>query len=391
MSLLPDLWSSHLDNKAIKKENKLKQATLNRGADLSREAFDGRLRELGLSDTRIADLLRKEYGEGAANEDASFKDLLENNQAGFDEQVGISNTTADERLGIEKSAFDDQMEALGGLMTAQRGARLKMQEASKAERDRQQGFQAQADELAGALPGQIGYDAQEAGRAVAFGSREGLIRANTSATDTPAYARKDPTLAGAFATQDARGTTAGLGDALGQARISSRSDAYQEAERNIGDFATDISGLTSKAALSRSALPAELGVGKLEGEQAKERSDFATALAQEFGGKRSDIVSERGDRLSSTASDYRNNVATARSGFADKMQKVLGEYYGGQFDAEGNYIAGVSNASTNLESKLLNLNNFKMNNTLVTSPLANTIRLVDAAADKAAKAAAGGA
>src|SRR5690349_19867552 len=135
-----------LDSGAAKKENRLKQGLLDKGAALSRDEFNRRMADLTGSDTRLLDLARQQYGDESGNEDRTFADLLDNAHAGFDEQSTISDETANERLGIEKSAFDQQMEALGGLITAQRGARLKMQEAQQAELARQRAFQGQADE-----------------------------------------------------------------------------------------------------------------------------------------------------------------------------------------------------------------------------------------------------
>lgn len=381
MSILTNLLDAH----AAKKENKAKQKLLDRGADLSRDEFNRRMAEIGLSDTRMLDLSKRGYTDQAANEDATFADLLANAAGGFDQQTTISDETANERLGIEKTSFDTQMDALGGLMTAQRGARLKMQEASEAERQRQLAFQNQADDVATALPGQIGYDAQEAARADSLAGRLSLLNANAPGANVPAWAKG---AAGAYAAEDQRGRDVGLGDALASAKVSSYGDAFQASERGIGRAADNISELTTKAGISRSALPAELGVGKLMAEQAGERANFATALAKSMGEKRGDIAADRGSGRMDVSKTYTDATGKARGDFGEKRGSTLADYFDKMFGAESGFINGVSGTSQNLENKLLNLNNFKMNNTSVTSPLANTLRAIE---DAMAKAAAGGA
>lgn len=390
MSLLGDLIGMSLDNSAAKKQARLQQELLNKGAALSRDEFDKRMATIGGSDQRLLDLARRQPAETGAEEDSRFKFLLDNDRQGFDEAEAISNETADERLGIESGAFDEQMSAAGDLITAQRASRLKNQAVSEAERQRQRGFQGDADEVTGALPGQIGFDAQTAGRSRAFGDRSALIRANTTAAGPgPAFA-KDPALAGAFAAQDQRGTGEGLGDALGAAKFSSYGDAYRGAERGIGQAADDISALTSKAAFSRDALPAELGVGKLEASQAGERADFATELSSSLATKRDGIAGDRGQRRTGVSEQYRGAQADSRTNNSNSIMKMLDDYFGGTMDAEQGFINGASGISRALEEKLLSLNNFKMGNTKVTSPLAKVVGFVDAAGDKAASAMMGG-
>jgi len=383
MSLITKL----LEGGAAKKENRLKQGLLDKGAAISREEFDKRIAEILASDQRQIDLSKRGYQEGAANEDATFAALLDNARAGYDEQGRISDTTTADRMSVEKSAFDQQMEALGGLMTAQRGARLKMQEAADSERTRQREFQAQADGVAAALPGQIGFDAQTTGRNDAFARRASLIQSTAPGSDTPAWAKG---AASAFASADRRGTDLGLGDSLAAARVSSYGDAFQGAERGIGKAADDISLLTNKAEISRSALPAELGVGQLEGSQAKERADFATALSKEMGGKRDAVIADRGQTQTDNSSRYRDATGGARKTFGQQQGDSLGGMFDRLLGAEGAFISGRAGSSQNLENKLISLNNFKMNGTRVTSPLAGLLREVDKAAEQAARAYAGG-
>lgn len=380
MSIITNL----LEASAAKKENRLKQKLLDQSATISRDIFDTRMTDVRASDARTLDLNRRGYDAQSGNQAKTFADLLANSTAGFDEQTGIADETFNDRQAIERTAFDQQMEALGGLVTAQRGARLKMQEAAASERQRQRAFQGEADDLAAALPGQVGFDAQAVGRDAALADRLALIQDTVSRGEVPAWAK---TAAGAFAAAQGRGYAESMGDATATAKVSAYGDAYQGAERTMGRTADDISGLTRKAEISRQALPAELGVGQLEGEQGKERADFATALAKEVGQRRDQIVADRGEGRSRASERYRGATDQTRSRFGEQMQGVFDDYFGGSIDAEGRFISGITGASTNLENKLLNLNNFKMNNTRVTSPLANTLR----AFEQAAAAAAGGA
>lgn len=373
------LITSWLDSNAAKKENKKKQQLLDYGATLTRDEFNRRMAEILASDDRILDLSREEYGQTAAAEDATFADLLGLAGQGFDERLTISDQTADARTGVAKDAFDQQMLALNGLMTQSRGAKLMQQQAAEAERVRQKAFQDQADSLAEALPGQIGYDAQDIARQQSLADRVALIEASTSKPAAPVWAR-DGAAGEAFAAQDARGTAVGQGDAKAAARVSSYGDAFQGAERNMAGFADDIGALGQKAQISRSALPAELGVGGLKARQAQERADFATSLAREMGDRYDQIAADRGRVRQDTSAEYFGQNTNARERAGQNTSDLLSKYFGDMFGAEGGFINGLTAASQNLESKLLNLNNFKMGNTSVTSPLANTIREAERAA-----------
>ena len=368
MSLITAL----LDSGAAKKENRLKQGLLDKGATISREAFDSRMKDIRLSDARLLELARRGYTDTAANEDQTFADLLTMSREGFDEDLAITDETATNRLNTQKTAFDQQMEALGGLVTAQRGARLKMQEARTAEVERQKGFQAEADGLAEALPGEIGYGAQETARGAAFADRLALIQDSISNVTGPAWATGAD--GAAYTANAQRGRDVAVGDASAAARVSAYSDAYQGSERRMGRFADDLGELTAKAQLSRSALPAELGVGKLEGEQAKERADFGVALAREMGDRRDQIEADRGAGRSRVSRNFTGARTGARRGYGDNRGRTLDRYFDAQTGAETDFISGLSEASRSLESRLLGYNNFKMGNTRVTSPLANTIR-----------------
>lgn len=389
MSLLGDFVAYGLNNSAKKKQTALQQALLDKSAGISRDEFNKRMAALGLSDARVTDLLNHQYGDESKNQADDFAYQLDQAQKGFNEQTALSDETANARISTADKYFGDEIGAQTGLVTAQKGARLQMKAAADAERTRQDAFQGQADQLASALPQRVGFDAQASDRAQAIQDRGALIR--SSATDVAAPAiGGDPRVAAAFAAQNERGSQAGLGDALAASKVSAYGDAFQGANRTLGAAADDLSALTNKAQISRSALPAELGVGQVEKDNAQQRYDFASALAKTMGGKMDSIIADKGARQAGVASDYRTSLKDAHSTFSQQIQKMLEDYYGRNYDTENSYITGLTNSSSNLESKLINLNNFKMGNTLVTSPLASFVKMTDAALEQAARAAAGG-
>lgn len=379
-----------LNSGAQKKEDRLKQQLLDQSAAISRTEFDKRMAALGGSDARTTDLLTGQHNEEGANADQTFAYLLDQAQKGFGEQQQIDSSGFDARYANTNDAFDKEMTAQGDLMTAQKAARVQSAQASEAERQRQLAFQGQADDLARALPGQIGYDAQTAGRQTALGDRSALIKSAMTQVAAPAFAGGDPTVSGAYAAAADRGSNAGLGDALRSADLSSYGDAYQGANRELGGFASDVAGITTKAGISRSALPSELNVGKVQAGNAKDQYDFASGLAKDMGGARDQILADNTTRQGTTASNFRSANTSAENNFSDAFAKMLSDYYGNKIDSEGNYINGLTTSSTDLENKLLNLNNYKLTNTSVTSPLASTLKSIDKAGQKAAAAAGGG-
>lgn len=375
---------------AQKKEDRLKQDLLNQSAQISATEFDKRMKELGLSDTRLTDLATGQHNEEGQNADQTFAYLLDQAQKGFNEQQQIDTSGFDARYANANDAFGQEMGAQQQLMTAQRAAREANQAASDAERQRQLAFQGQADELSRALPGQIGYDAQAAGRQTAVTDRSKLINDAATKVAAPVFGGSDPTVSGAYASAAARGSSAGLGDALRAANLASYGDAFEGAQRQLGGFNQGVAGITTKAGISRSALPAELGVGRLQAANAKDQYDFTSGLAKDMGAQRDQILSGNTQKQAGVASDYRSNLNNAENGFSTAFQSMLEKYYGNRLDSEGNFINGFTNSSQDLENKLLNLNNFKMTNTSVTSPLASTLKSVDKAMQKAAASGGGG-
>lgn len=381
---------SVLNHGAAKKEARIKQQLLDQAATISGTEFDKRMAALGGSDTRTTDLLNGQHTEEGQNADQTFAYLLDQAQKGFDEQQQIDSSGFDARYANTNAAFGQQMDAQNELMTAQKAARAQSQQASEAERQRQLAFQGQADELSRALPGQIGYDAQMAGRQTALGGRSDLIKSAMTDVVAPSFAGGDPTVSGAYAAAAGRGASAGLGDALRSADLSSYGDAYQGAGRQLGSFASDVAGITTKAGISRSALPSELNVGKVQAANAQDQYDFASGLAKDMGAARDQILAENTTRQGTTASNYRSANTSAENNFSTAFQNMLENYYGNRLNSESNYINGVATSSTDLENKLLNLNNYKLTNTSVTSPLGSTLKTIDKVGQQVAAAAAKG-
>jgi hypothetical protein len=329
------LLSLGLDSMAKKKANKKQAKLIDKNTALMGQEFDKRDLIARQSDDRISNLVNREYGDQSKLADSTFSYLLGQNQTGFDEQQTIA-----------KKAFDEQMGAFGGLMTAKRASRLEQIDASERERARQQAFQSQADDLAAALPGQIGFDSQQEGRANAFADRSAFINKNTTApAEAPSFAR-DPRLAGAYAGANQAGVQSGVGDALHSATLSSYRDAYQGSERDLADFASAIDTLTNKAEISRSALPAELAVG---GAKAKNAQDTYDATI--------DFSKGNAERTADTAKNYRDALTASKQQNSDALAQAFDNYFGRQYSTENNLVGNLLDASLNKQNQIVGIRN----------------------------------
>jgi hypothetical protein len=365
MSMLTDALDFGAAKKAKKKQAKIAAETARKDA----VEFDSRMTGVNASDLRLDDLANRQYTDMSGLEDSTFDWMLGNNQAGFDEQQTVAG-----------KALDDQMTALGGLMTSQRKSRLEAAAASEAEKNRQLAIQSQADALAGALPEDIGFSAQAEAFGDALAKRSGFARASMTAAEAPGFAAGgDDLVRREFEKQQQRGYGEALTDADSAARVSSYSDAFVDSERKLGDFAGQIGQLTSKAAISRSALPYELGVSALDKSQARDR------YASE-----SDMISGDAARRSDARGQYRENSANARGAYADNYGSALEDYFGKQFGSEGTYVDRLMGSSTNYANKILGLGNYKMANTTAYNPLSAILKSAEKAAAQAMTAGAGG-
>lgn len=365
MSVLTDL----LDFGAAKKASKAQARTAAETARKDGIEFDSRLASVRQSDTRLDDLSRAQYGDMSGLEDSTFDWMLNNNQTGFNEQTTIAG-----------KAFDDQMTALGGLMTSKRQARLQAAAKSEEERQRQLAFQSRADGLAEALPEDIGFNAQQVGMADALSRRTAATRAAVTGPETPYFAAgADPTLARAFEGQQQRGYGEALTEADAGSKVASYSDAFVGSERKLGDFATAIGDITNKAAISRSALPYELNVSAVDKRNAQE--DYESEV---------DLVDRSADRRGRAVGDYRENNANAQQQYSQNWGSALEDYFGKQFGTEGTYVDRLMGSSTNYSNKVTSLGNYKMQNTTASNPLSSLIKTAERAFASAMAAKGGG-
>ena len=347
------------DRSAGKAAARRQQQLSNQATQMQAAEFDRRMGYVRGSDTRTDALLTRQYGDTAGLEDSTFGYMLGQNQAGFDEQAGIA-----------ARAFDEQMTATGGLMTAQREARLRQRATSEAERNKQLAFQGESDTLAAALPGAIGSDAQSAGRATALAGRNGgVLDAITGATGPQIRVGGGDVIDRAFGRQAQRGMGEALTDAGGANNIAAYGDAFAGSERKLGDFATAIDALTAKAALSRAPLAEQLAVDDLSREQAQQRYDFATGLSSSTAGQEASAADAR-----------RTGLVNARSAYAGKFGDMLSTFFGNSLGSEQSYTGNMVGSSSNYENKQTNLANYKISNTTGYSPLGDILRLASTAA-----------
>ena len=363
------LLTSFLDYGAAKKNQKRQNEIARRTSALDAAEFDTRMGYARDSYGRMDDLVRRQYGDTAGLEDDTFRFLLENQQGGFDEQQGMA-----------RAAFDGQMDLLGGLMTVQRGARLEGQALREAENTRQAAYQSGADDLSRALPGLMGFDAQEAGRAEALARRTGFLDANLTPTAAPRYGNRDETLARVFEAETARGVGEARTDAVNAAGLDARGDAFSGAGRELVDFAGAVGKLARQAGNSRAALPAEM-------EGVRVGRDMET---ERFGAE-GDLLDRYATQRGQAAADFRTGAADAQTRFAENTGGALSDYYGRTMGGENSYIDRMMGSSNTYTNKVTNLGNFKMQNTTTFNPWSTVLKELDAAAEKAMKAASGGA
>jgi hypothetical protein len=364
MSLLTDL----LDFNAAKRNQKRQNEIARRTTALDAAEFDTRMGYARDSFGRMDDLSRRQFTDNARLEDETFGFMLGNRRGGFDEQQGLA-----------RGAFDGQMDLLGGLMTAQRGARLEAQGLREAENARQAGFQGGVDDLARALPAQIGFNAQTAGAADALARRVAFTDANTTQTRAPTYGDNDSVLQRAFRAENARGMGEARTDAVAAAGLDARGDAFEGANRDLIGFATAVGQAGRQAANSRAALPAEMEGVRVGRDMAGERFGAETDLLNRF-------TDARGGAMS----DFRVGEAGARGEFADRTGGVLNDFYGRTMGGENSYIDRMMGSSGTYTNKVTNLGNFKMQNTSTFNPWSTVLKGLEDAAAKAMSAGAGG-
>jgi hypothetical protein len=366
--LVTDLAAGALDQSAQNKARKAQQGQLNATTAMQGAEFDKRMGMARGSDQRVGDLLNQEHSQEGALQDQTFGDLLAQNAGSFNAQSDVT-----------KRAYDEQMAATQGLMTSTRQARLDQAATSEAERQRQVGFQDQADVLASAFPGQVGATAQARMMGDALTGRNALTASTVSGPTNAAPAGSGDLVSREFAKQSNRGVGDALATAQAGNKVSSYGDAFAGAERNISGFADAINGLTQKAGLSRAALPDELAPGGVARSNAQDRYQQTVADSQHH-------AQQLGDMLT----DYGNNMTGAISSRGTNLGSALSNFFGGRLSSEGDFTTGMTGSSQHLQDTLTNLNNFKMSQTVGYSPLATVMRTIANSVNNAARAYAGG-
>lgn len=340
---------------------------MNRATGVQRDEFDRRTGFANESDGRIDSLLDRQYRDTSGLQERTFAEMLDQRRAGFDEQQGF------DREGFDGATLADQ-----GLVTENRRIRLEQRAIADAEQARQRGFQGQADDLAAALPGLVGFNAQRRGATDATAVRSAAAQAAVSPALAPRKGM-DAMTAALTASEGNRGQAEGMTDALSAASFAGNSDAFQGAERQLGSFVDGLAALTSRARLSRASLDDELAVGGTEREQAGARRDFSA-----------DLSGRTADARSGVASNYRGQIGNAISGNADQLGDALSRFFGGSLSSEGGRADGLMGSSNRFENARTGLSNYKIGKTTAYSPLGNTLKTINDAAKEAARAANGG-
>jgi hypothetical protein len=368
MAFLLDALAAILDNGAAKKKEAAQAALTAKSLATQKAGFDTRLAQSNTSDANILDTLRKEHGDSSKLASDTFNTDLGLSKDNFDQQ----HTTA-------SKAFSDQIDQLGGLMTAQRAARLKQQDASLAERDRQTGFQSSADALAKALPGKIGADAQSAGMTAALARREALLGKTTTPAPSPDGlgfgGNDDPLVAAAYKAQAERGSAQGREQNSAAAKLAAYADAFSGANRDMGTFADKLGGLTTQAELSRSALPDELATGNLDKSQAQARYDFASQLTGNVASQKEAATGARASGMTGATDAYGAGIGGANN-----------NYYGTKLSGLNDFITALNTNSDNAENRSVALNNGQAAAMTASDPMATLLKWGSKLADDAGAA-----
>lgn len=357
-----------LNRSAARAGARRQQQIMNEMTGVQRDEFDRRMRYAAESDVRTGGLLDRQYADTSALEDRTFAEMLEQDRAGYDDQLGIG-----------RAAFDTRMLADNGLITEGRRIRLEQNAISNAERDRQRGFQGQADDLAAALPGRIGFDAQRAAAIGATARRAAIADEAMTGPVAPGVKGLDPMTAAMIASETSRGQGEAATDARSAAAFSARGDAFAGAERDLGSFADALSSLTQRAQLSRASLGDELAVGSTERAQAGDRRDFAVSLGD-----------RTADQRGRTEGNYRDAMRSTISGSAERLGDALGRFFDRSLGSEDTMTSGLIGSSNRYEGTRVQLGNYRMGNTTAYSPLGNLVGMINAAGQRAVSAMAGG-
>ena len=339
---------------------KAQTAQSNRTAALQAAEFDKRMGLVNQSDARIDQLVRDQYREVSGLEDETFSWMLNNDRAGFDEQMGLNARGFDVTQTIAGKAFSDQMDAFGDLITAQRAARLEKQAFTEAEEARQKVYQDRADLMAGALPGEIGFDAQQIAFGDALDRRTDFAAGNIGPRSTSPVPAGDPTVAAMFDNALTRGHGEAAASARSGANLAAYGDALTASDRKLADFGDDIAVMTRQAATSRAPLSLEQAIADLVSDNAAEAYDFKVDTLGNIADQRIGAETRYTGQQADTLGDYRVASGNTRERYATNFGDALTEFYDRNFQSEGTYTDRLIGSSNNYEGKIVNLGNYRM-------------------------------
>ncbi len=368
--------ANHLSQKALTKEQTRQS---NRTAALSGREFDTRMGLVRGSDTRVDDLLQRQYRGISGVEDETFQFLLDNNRGGFDEQLDLDRSNFDLTHTIAGDAFNAQLAALQGMITTQRQARLEKQAFTEAEEKRQKAIQDRADQMAEALPGEVGFDAQQLAYGDALDRRTEFAKANMTAPSGVPVNAEDPVIASLFGRASEKAYGDALTTATSDAGLASYGDAFAASNRKLSTFASDIDRMTRQAATSREPLTFEQAIAEIVRRNATEAYEFQSDMLGRTADMRINAADRYADRRGGAMNDYRVNSGEARRDYATNYGSALSNFYDRSLGSESIYTDRLMGSSRDYESKAVNLGNWRMQNTRPNTLLSDLVDVASAA------------
>jgi hypothetical protein len=352
---------------AAKKAARARQAALNQLTDLQRREFDFRAAETRAGMQRTGALQDQGYAAGAANEAATFDDILAQIRAGFDEQLALDDGAFGRSIGAQRETADQMRAARGGRNVVQDRARSAYDAAIGAENARQAGFRSAAEGAAGDTIARSGSGGFATDRASAVAQRladlavavsSGVPAENLTTTSSLA-----PLVQAEMAKRISAGRERAMQIAGAGANLSGYSDAFDAGGRRIADLGDRLTALDLQARASASALPAEM-----QAQQAIYRN--AAANADDTG---SMLSANLGDRLSLIDSDrsargdinqrFRSGMTDIIGQRGDRNAQILGNFYDRSLTSESDYTGERIGASQSYENTNRELTNYQIGNT----------------------------
>jgi len=340
------LLGSFFGGKAKKKHAKYVKAQQDAHTKFSGESFDTRM------DWQNAGDLVQYQIEGEAAETADRLDregtsqILDAQGRGFDETQAIGRRTLAESLGVRANYRDEAGAIASGRRSADaatsdrlfntlRDVRTGNLALSKAERDRQHAFQAEADSVASAFLAKEGTDAFDASRTASEAKRfDTLTSTVTGPTrDVPLTASGHGLIKSMYAQRSGEGVQRGVDGAVLDNRLAAYGDATYDARRAVSDAGRDLSIIDMKAGLSGGAVTPELAVGGIRATNAGTTADAAMRINNDdadararalegFSASNADAITQHGRDLTSSTNQHTTAFAQA-----------VANLFGGRMDA----------------------------------------------------------